>query len=48
MSTRIKPVEAGHKIQLPAEWAAELGLEKVAVLEKTEAGILVSEGWLKR
>lgn len=38
---RIIPVEAGHKIQLPAEWAAELGLEKIAVLEKTVAGILV-------
>jgi bifunctional DNA-binding transcriptional regulator/antitoxin component of YhaV-PrlF toxin-antitoxin module len=41
MSTRITPVEAGHKIQLPAEWAAELGLENVAILEKTETGILV-------
>lgn len=41
MSTRITPVEAGHKIQLPAEWAAELGLGKVAALEKTEAGGLM-------
>ncbi len=41
MSPRITPVEAGHKIQLPVEWADELGLERVALLEKTEAGILV-------
>jgi hypothetical protein len=41
MSAWITPVEAGHKIQLPMEWAAELGLERVALLEKTEAGILV-------
>jgi|FaiFalDrversion2_1042247.scaffolds.fasta_scaffold10176_3 hypothetical protein len=40
-SPRITPVEAGHKIQLPVEWATEMGLEKVALLEKTEAGILV-------
>jgi len=38
---KITPVEAGHKIKLPAEWAAELGLEKVAALEKTTEGILV-------
>lgn len=41
MPARITPIEAGHKIQLPAEWAAELGLEKVVALEKTTAGILV-------
>ncbi len=38
---RITPVEAGHRIQLPAEWAAELGLEKIAALEKTPEGILI-------
>lgn len=38
---RITPVEAGHKIQLPAEWAAEFGLKNIAALEKTAAGILV-------
>jgi hypothetical protein len=41
MSARIMPVEAGHKIQLPMEWATELGLERIALLEKTKAGILV-------
>lgn len=38
---RIAPVEAGHKIQLPAEWAAEFGLENIVALQKTAAGILV-------
>jgi hypothetical protein len=38
---KITPVEAGHKIQLPAEWAAEFGLEHIAALEKTTEGILV-------
>jgi hypothetical protein len=38
---RITPVEAGHKIQLPAEWAAEFGLDDIAALEKTAEGILV-------
>lgn len=41
MQMRIMPVEKGHKIQLPAEWAAELGLEHIVTLEKTAAGILV-------
>jgi hypothetical protein len=39
--TKITPVESGHRIQLPAEWAAELGLEENAALEKTSEGILV-------
>ena len=38
---KITPIEPGHRIQLPAEWAAELGLETIAVLEKTAEGILV-------
>lgn len=38
---RIMPVEAGHKIQLPDDWATELGLENIAALERTAAGILV-------
>lgn len=38
---RITPVEIGHKIQLPAESAAEFGLENIVALEKTAAGILV-------
>ncbi len=38
---RITPVETGHKIQLPEAWVIEFGLEQVAVLEKTEEGILI-------
>ena len=38
---RITPLEKGHKIQLPADWAAELGLEHAVELEKTAEGILV-------
>jgi len=41
MPMRITPVEAGHKIQLPAESVAELELEKVAALEKTTRATLV-------
>ena len=35
------PIETGHRIQLAAEWVAELGLEENAVLERTAEGILV-------
>jgi hypothetical protein len=38
---RITPLETGHKIQLPAEWVIEFGLEQIAVLEKTSEGILI-------
>ena len=38
---RITPLEKGHKIQLPADWATELGLENAVELEKTAQGILV-------
>jgi hypothetical protein len=38
---RITPLEAGHKIQLPTEWVSEFGLEQIAVLEKTDEGILI-------
>ncbi|MBC8229937.1 hypothetical protein H8E77_10360 [bacterium] len=38
---RITSLETGHKIQLPAEWATEFGLESIAVLEKTDEGILI-------
>ena len=37
----ITPVETGHKIQLPVEWAMEFGFKKNVALEKTVAGILV-------
>ena len=33
------PVEPDHRIQLPADWVAELGLEHSAALEKTAEGI---------
>jgi hypothetical protein len=39
--SRIAPVEAGRKIQLPEEWASDLGIGDVVLLEKTEAEILV-------
>ena len=38
---KITPIEPDHKIQLPADWAIELGLEHMAALEKTAEGILV-------
>jgi hypothetical protein len=38
---KITPVEPDYKIQLPADWVAELGLEHIATLEKTTEGILV-------
>jgi hypothetical protein len=39
--TKVTPVEAGNRIELPADWVAELGLSQYAALERTEAGILV-------
>lgn len=38
---KITPVEPDYRMQLPADWAAELGLEHIAALEKTAEGILV-------
>jgi hypothetical protein len=38
---KITPIEPDHKIQLPADWATDLGLEHIAALEKTAVGILV-------
>lgn len=38
---KITPIEPDHRIQLPADWVAELGLEHIAALEKTSEGILV-------
>jgi hypothetical protein len=40
-SMRIIQVENGNKIQLPSDWAADLGLEQVVGLEKAPEGILV-------
>lgn len=41
MPTITTPIETGHRIQFPAEWGVELGLDKVVELEKTATGILV-------
>jgi bifunctional DNA-binding transcriptional regulator/antitoxin component of YhaV-PrlF toxin-antitoxin module len=38
---RLTPVEAGRRIEIPAEWADELGLQKIAALERTVGGILI-------
>ena len=32
---KIAAVETGHRIQLPADWAAELGMDETVALEKT-------------
>ena len=42
--TKTASLEPGNRIQLPAEWAEELGLRDVVVLNKTGAGILVCLG----
>jgi antitoxin component of MazEF toxin-antitoxin module len=40
-ATQTTAIEAGNRIQLPAEWAEALGLRDQVVLVKTDAGILV-------
>jgi hypothetical protein len=35
------PLEPGNRIQLPAEWIAELGVHEKVVLEKTAQGIVI-------
>ncbi|MBM3883624.1 MAG: hypothetical protein FJ387_28615 [Verrucomicrobia bacterium] len=39
--TKLTPVHPGNRIELPSEWAAEMGLSKYAALEKTKDGIVV-------
>jgi hypothetical protein len=39
--TQTTPLEAGNRIQLPAEWADALGLRGQVALERTSEGILV-------
>ncbi len=39
--TKLTPVHPGNRIELPPEWAAEIGLAQYAALEKTKEGILV-------
>jgi bifunctional DNA-binding transcriptional regulator/antitoxin component of YhaV-PrlF toxin-antitoxin module len=41
MLMRKIPVEIEYKIQIPAEWAEELGLKNIIMLEKTSTGIMV-------
>jgi hypothetical protein len=43
-STQTTPLESGNRIQLPAEWADELGLRGRVTLERTCDGILVRPG----
>ncbi|MGC8638450.1 MAG: AbrB/MazE/SpoVT family DNA-binding domain-containing protein [Isosphaeraceae bacterium] len=40
-ATHTTAIEAGNRIQLPAEWAEALGLRDQVVLVKTDDGILV-------
>ncbi|HEV3263634.1 MAG TPA: hypothetical protein VG013_42760 [Gemmataceae bacterium] len=43
-TTQLTPVEPGHRIQLPADWAEALGLRGLVALERTTEGILVRPG----
>jgi DNA-binding transcriptional regulator/RsmH inhibitor MraZ len=38
---RMASIDDGNRIQLPAEWTAELRLHAMAALEKTADGILI-------
>jgi hypothetical protein len=38
---KLTPVEPGNRIQLPADWAQDLGLRGLVALERTGEGILV-------
>jgi hypothetical protein len=40
-STEFAPLEPGHRIQLPAEWADALGIHDRVILDRTAEGILV-------
>lgn len=40
-TTQLTAVEAGCRIQLPADWADALGLRGVVTLERTNGGILI-------
>jgi hypothetical protein len=43
-TTHHTPVEPGHRIQLPADWAEALGLRGLVTLERTADGILIRPG----
>ena len=40
-TSQLTPVEPGHRIQLPAEWAESLGLHNQVLLVRRDDGILV-------
>jgi hypothetical protein len=40
-TTHLTPIESGHRIQLPADWAEALGLRGLVALERTDNGILI-------
>jgi bifunctional DNA-binding transcriptional regulator/antitoxin component of YhaV-PrlF toxin-antitoxin module len=40
-AVKVTTVEPGYRVQLPAEWAAELGLRDFVTLERASGGILV-------
>jgi hypothetical protein len=37
----LTPIDADHRIQLPADWAEALGLHDQVALERTDNGILI-------
>jgi hypothetical protein len=39
--TQIAPLQPGYGVQLPADWAKDLGLQDKVALHKTSEGILV-------
>jgi hypothetical protein len=39
--THTTPLEAGNRIQLPADWAEAFGLRGLVTLERTDNGILI-------
>ena len=39
--TQMTAIEAGNRIQLPADWATALGLHHVVRLDRTSQGILI-------
>jgi hypothetical protein len=43
-TTQLTPLEPGHRIQLPADWAEALGLRGLVALERTTEGILIRPG----
>jgi len=38
---KVTPVESGNRVQLPAKWLKELGIERSVLLDRKEEGILV-------